>query len=470
MTVLAILPILPALGGLVWVLTAILGMAAALLHPRGWRMWTGFLRSQWRSLAVLAGVGLAAWGAWAWWHRGSTPSQHAAVTMELDGWPMFQGSLTRAGCSGGDGPWQGGVQWTGRPDYEFLGAPAFSSGIVVAIGNRGGAARCFCWDAATGRELWNGGPRDFRQTMSSPVLAEGRIYCGEGVHHTRRARVICLDPARQDPLAWALTTDSHVECTPVVADGRVYVAAGDDGVYCLAARGSPAALVREDGAETTAPQREWHVPGATLPDAETALAVYRGRVYVGLGFKTPALVALDAATGRELRRVELPLPAFAPPTLFDGGLLCGLGPGTLVDAATAGPGELRLVDLQTLEPRWRLPTSASVINAVAVSGDVAIAASADGVVRAVDAGGTVVRTWRAAAPILAAPAVAGNGVYVVSQDGLLTGLDAGTFEPRWSVRLGAPGMYLGSPVAAAGRIFVGTPAGLLCVGRPGTVE
>lgn len=466
MTILAILPILPALGGAVWALAGLAGLLLSLLHPRGWRVWGAFLRSQWRGVAVLAAIALVAYCAWTL-RGGAPPSPPApAVRLSLDGWPMFRGSLARTGSTGGPGPAAGGVQWTARPEYEFLASPAVSGPYVVALGSRGDAARCFCWEAETGREVWSGAPRGYRQTFSSPILVQGRIYCGEGVHHTPRSRVLCLDPSREgESVVWEFATQSHVECTPVYVEGCLYVAAGDDGVYALEAAPDREPSDAVLGPYRHAPRVRWHVPGARLPDAETALAVHDGRVYVGLGYHTPAIVMLDAASGRELAREGLPFPTFAPPTLFAGGWLLGLGPGNLLTAPTAGTGEIRLIEPETLRLRWRIPTSASVVNAGAVAGDEAIVAVADGTVLAVTAGGEVARSWRASAPVLAAAAIAEPFVYIVSQDGVLTGLELATFEPRWSVRLGSPGMYLSSPVVHRGRVYVGTPAGLMCVGR-----
>jgi outer membrane protein assembly factor BamB len=466
MSFLAILPILPTLGGVVWALAGLAGLLLSLLHPRSWRMWGALLHSQWRGLAVLAAAALVAYGAWTLWGGAAPSPSAAAVELALDGWPMIRGSLSRTGCTGGPGPSAGGVEWTGRSDYEFLGSPAVSGPYVVAIGSRGDAARCFCWEAATGREVWSGAPHGYRQTLSSPILVQGRIYCGEGVHRTPRSRVLCLDPSRErEPVVWELATNSHVECTPAYAEGCLYVAAGDDGVYALEAATDSESSPTSLGSSGLAPRVRWHVPGPVLPDAETALAVHDDRVYVGLGYDTPALVMLDAATGRELAREGLPLPAFAPPTLFAGGWLLGLGPGNLITAPTAGAGEIRWIDPETLRLRWRVPTTASVVNAAAVAGDIAIVTVADGTVLAVTAEGEVARSWRAFAPVLAAAAIAEPFVYIVSQDGLLTALDLATFAPRWNVRLGPPGRYLSSPVVHQGRVYVGTPAGLMCVGR-----
>jgi len=178
-------------------------------------------------------------------------------------------------------------------------------------------------------------------------------------------------------------------------------------------------------------------------------------------------VAFNAATGAEELRAALPMPMFAPPALFAGGLLCGLGPGTLVDAAAAGPGEARLIELDTLQTRWRIPLSASMIQSAAVDGDRACLVSADGQVHVIDTAGVIERSWRCSTPVLAAPAISAGHAYIVSGDGFLTALPLTSLAPVWTARLGEPGEYLGSPVVSGGHVFIGTPAGLMCVGRSG---
>ena len=465
----AILPILPSLGGILWVLTGLLGVGLSMLHPRGWRWWGGLLRSQWRGLTVLAGIGVVACAAWALRSGQTEPAGTMSFELPHANWPVFQGSIRRLGSDGRDGPLAGGVVWTARSEYSFLGAPAVAGDVIIAVGSSNDRARVFCWNAESGEELWSGAPADYRTTLSSPIVVGGRIYCGEGVHHTPQSRVICLDPKRgEEPVVWEVVTSSHVECTPVYSNGRIYVAAGDDGVYCVAAESSESAIETSVVSEIEPSEVVWHVPGERMPDAETALAVHEGCVYVGLGFKTPGLVVLDATTGEELKRVSLPHPCFAPPTLFADGLLCGLGPGTLVNAATAGPGECRLVELKTLETRWRLPLPSSMVQSAAAMNGAPVVISADGVVYRISEKGEIEQSWSAGSPVLAAPAVAGGAVYIVSNDGTLSGLDLKSFERKWSVRLGGPGEYIASPVVSNGRVYVGTPSGLMCVGRPPT--
>jgi len=459
----AILPILPAIGSLLWLIVVLISSGVLLAFSRrSQKLLVAFLKSQWRGLAVLAGIGVTLPAIYSISVRAlsepSPKSPQSPIGFIPDGWPTSRGSLARMGSDGTRGPRSGGVNWIGRRDCVFFSSPAICGEYVVAIGSRGETARCFCWEVASGAEVWNAGPREYQMTLSSPILADGRVFCGEGVHHTPRARVVCLDPAsnHEDGLAWEFATASHVECTPTFENGRVFVAAGDDGVYCF-----------EADPRLPNDQRVcWHISSDRLPDAETALAVHAGRVYVGLGHGGNAMVALSAETGHELSRAPLPFPVFSPPTLFGDGLLIGLGPGNLVNAPTAGAGELRLLDLATLQTRWKISTTASVLSAPAVVGDEAVVCVSNGHVLVVDQNGTVRRQWRSPSPILTSPAVSLDTIYCVDAEGSLVALDFQRMEPVWQVRLGPSGLYVSSPVVARGRILVGTPEGLMCVGTP----
>ena len=77
--------------------------------------------------------------------------------------------------------------------------------------------------------------------------------------------------------------------------------------------------------------------------------------------------------------------------------------------------------------------------------------------------------WREnrAIPEVPSPLVYENRVYYVRNGGILTCLDAGKGRVIYRKRLGAPGPYLSSPIAAGGRLFVGSGEGTLTVFAPG---
>jgi outer membrane protein assembly factor BamB len=70
-------------------------------------------------------------------------------------------------------------------------------------------------------------------------------------------------------------------------------------------------------------------------------------------------------------------------------------------------------------------------------------------------------------PEVPSPLVYENRVYYVRNGGILTCLDATTGRVVYRGRLGAAGPYFSSPIAAGGRLFVGSGEGALVVFAPG---
>ena len=460
-----VLPILPAAAGILTILlTALLSIVVATVTLRP-RAWVTLLKAAWRQkwgllVLVVLGVTVIRVAALV---KSPEPIPGEPSELIAGQWPMFRGGLTRTGHADElPGPSSGGVQWTGGRGFEFLASPSVAGERVLAIGIQGDSARVFAWDADTGAQDWTVAPHNFRATFSSPVIHDGLFVCGEGLHSTSDARVLCLDlRRRQDEQNLMLfRTSSHVECTPTVSEGRIYVNAGDDGIYCLAVDREQSAL-----------EVVWHASDSELyPDAETALAVYDGFVYVGLGHGGEALCKLAAETGSEVVRKEMPWPVFSPPAILDDRLYVGMGRADYVNTDDPSAGEVQCLDLESLEEIWTFPTSAAVLSAIAVDRGEVVFSTVDGEVVILDQEGQEQRRWRAAARMVTAPAVTDRMVYCVANDGVLTGLTRHDLRPAWNVRLGAPGRYTSSPIVFRGRVYVGTPAdGFVCAGEPTTV-
>lgn len=79
----------------------------------------------------------------------------------------------------------------------------------------------------------------------------------------------------------------------------------------------------------------------------------------------------------------------------------------------------------------------------------------------------VVWRERRSIPEVPSPLVYENRVYYVRNGGILTCLDATTGRVVYRARLGAAGPYFSSPIAAGGRLFVGSGEGALVVFAPG---
>src|SRR5262249_21846225 len=147
----------------------------------------------------------------------------------------------------------------------------------------GGYGTVYCLDRATGEPLWSFDDRKkMKIAYSSPCLAGGKLYLGEGFHEHAEGKVYCLDAATGKK-QWEFLTDSHTESTPMVEAGRLYAGAGDDGLLCL---------------DAATGKKVWAVTGYHI-DASPVVAA--GRVYVGSGigdsFKEKAFLCVDAGTG-----------------------------------------------------------------------------------------------------------------------------------------------------------------------------
>jgi outer membrane protein assembly factor BamB len=192
-------------------------------------------------------------------------------------------------------------------------------------------------------------------------------------------------------------------------------------------------------------------PPADNPDdaSGAGLALAGGRLFVSLGFGD--LVALDAATGREIWRQDLDAAAGGAPTVA-GGLVY------LSSRDARG----WAVEADTGRVRWTLqgtPGQAGLVGgaAPAVTDRLAIFPfSSAELTAALREGGTAIwtanvagrrpgRVYARISDISGDPVVAGNRVYAGSAAGRLDAVDLSSGEVLWSAREGAM-----SPVVVAG--------------------
>ena len=404
-------------------------------------------------------------------------------------WPSFRGGLTRTGFEPtSKEPTAAAAVWTAERETTVMSSPAvfgdriavttlFGAGAFNPVGN--GAV--VCMDANSGAVVWKYAPEDFRGTFASPVVGEGRIVVGEGLHVTTDARITCLDLSGR--LQWQFTTASHVEATACIADGKVFVGAGDDGFYALAL---------EPNADGSA-RVLWHLDGKKFPDCESSPAVFEGVVYFGLGEGGQALCAIDASTGKELWRIATPYPVFAPPTIANGKLFIGMGLGNFVQSADelrtarldelresgasakkieaarialAPAGELWCVDLASQQIEWRQKLPDTVLDAAAWRDGRLYVATRNGVVWCLSDAGRELHQWDAHEPVLSSPAVGADAVYVSTKSGRLIALKRESLEPLWDMSLGSvEHNNVSSPVVAHGHVYVGLEGGgVRCVG------
>ena len=162
----------------------------------------------------------------------------------------------------------------------------------------------------------------------SPTVADGRVYVGSA------ANAVHAFDAASGEVRWEFETTSYVETAPTVRDGRVYAADADGVVYVLST----------DGEEVWRRETERNLHAKTL-------AVDDARVYVGTAGNMPAVVsgetnrskagkvvALDAEDGAERWSFSGPEDWFTGPALGDGRVFVGNHDGS-VSALDAEGGE-----------------------------------------------------------------------------------------------------------------------------------
>jgi outer membrane protein assembly factor BamB len=272
-------------------------------------------------------------------------------------------------------------------------------------------------------EFSNGGK--MKQIYSSPCLADGRLYIGEGFHGDSGCRLYCLDAATGNKV-WEFQTESHTESSPCVSDGKVYCGAGADGLYCLDAR-SGDVVWRYEGKHVDCPP-----------------VVVGKRVYCGSGTDRDleakdqpetAVFCLDANTGKEVWKVPTTVPGKSEPLAAWG------KPHVEGDRAYFVLGN-------------KADGAGTQFSA---AGAVLCVATADGAV-----------LWRHDLPeaVIEGPAVDAWQVYVGCEDGSCYALGRHDGKPRWKYDLGSP---VSATPALAACSCCGQTDGVFAAGSGGKV-
>ena len=424
----------------------------------------------------------------------SRRSASESATTDGTNWSTSGGGALRLGRGPGElDPTSSAAVWKNDRDETVFSSPAVSGSRVFFATATGmgpfspeGRGAIVCVEADSGREVWRYAPSDYRATFSSPVVADGCVVCGEGLHQVQDARVTCVDLLGNK--RWEFRTKSHVESTAAISDGKVFIGAGADGFYCLAleptADGQPRVL--------------WHLDGEKYPDCESSPAVSDGVVYFGLGDGGFAICAADATTGAQRWKIETPYPVFAPPTVADGKLYAATGNGNYVQSAAdllvmklqvlqddgateqqlaaarqrfQPAGEIWCVDLATQQVDWKFAARDAILGDIVRGDDSLYFGSRDGHLYRVSLSGQLISQQDLREPLVCSPALGRKHVYATTSTGRLFCLDALTLKPVWDASLGGGENFVSSPVVAHGHVYVGTAQqGLRCLGQPGVPE
>ncbi len=387
-----------------------------------------------RVLIALA-VGLALGASYAAYQRGFTSGQRPTVSVEtVLLWSMALASLgltasSMAEESSAPSPVAESkdgfrIVWRFRPPEpcSIASSPTIDGdnvfiGVVHGAAFRSGAV--YCLDRATGKRLWvfnNKGK--MRDSFSSPYVADGKVYIGEGFHQHSDCRLYCLD-AKTGAKLWDFPTKSHTESSPVVANGKVYFGAGDDGLICVDA---------ETGKEV------WHYQGSGGLHVDAGPMMAENRIYCGSGigdiYKETCCFCLDALTGAEVWRVPTPLPVWGTAAVGGGQVYIPLGNGNFLESDKETPkGAVLCVDAKTGKRNWQFDAGDGVLTRVVDKNGRLYFGSRDQSCYCVDAN-TGKLVWKEAvgSPVVAGPTLyatrSGATVYVPGVDGKLLSLRA----------------------------------------------
>jgi outer membrane protein assembly factor BamB len=449
----------PAPGKVELVILVILGMVAAGLLGYAWRERVKVLEPGWMQVIVLAAGAWAALAFCLWKRRGAArgpapagpdgagkPPRPAVATEVVMLTAMSLCSVALSSCVStvrrqGETETAADpvrVTWAFRPDLRggADASPLLDGDRVYCAVAKDDAFRphgvVYCLDRASGAKVWEfSDGKKMKQAFSSPALAGGRLYIGEGLHQDSNCKVYCLDAATGEKV-WEHQTQSHTEATPRVLDGKVYCGAGDDGLFCL---------------DAATGKEVWHFTGFHI---DSTPAVEGGRVFVGSGvgdvYKETMIFCLNAADGKVVWKVPTGLPVWGPPTAGGGVVYFGVGNGTFVDSDPKAPaGALLCLKADDGDEVWRFAVKDGVLCRPMVDAGRVYFGCRDGTVYALDRR-TGRLKWKRflASPVVTTPTLdvppgkdMAARVYVAVDGGLLCCLDAANGKPVWEHDLAA---------------------------------
>ena len=370
-------------------------------------------------------------------------------------WYAFRGGVTRTGqLDNLPGPTHPTISWLFKGEggvvVDFSSSPAVVDSLVYISAAQGSffssGGAVYCLDANSGTHLWRYDTSV--QIFSSPTVAGGRVYVGEGFHQDADCHLHCLD-ASSGRRIWRFKTASHVESTPFISQGKVYFGAGNDGVYCL------------DALEG---QVIWHYPSIHV---DVSPAVWKGKVYFGTGYGEYRIYALDANSGAEIWSKRVDYPAWGSPSANGDTVFFGLGNGNFIESAKVPKGRVTARNAETGEQIWEYEAEDSVLTAVAYRNGSVYFGSRDGGVYALNATNGALG-WKAdiGHPVVSSPAVTEDSVYVGADNGVIYKIGVASGHVVWQFdtdRITGGGPIYSSPAIANGKLYIGLKDYLLCL-------
>jgi outer membrane protein assembly factor BamB len=443
----------------------------------------------------------------------AAPAPAAPAAPAPADWLTNRGNPQRTGSADDKpGPASPKVLWLYKAPEQYIASPvAWGPSLYVsALGPFGmGVFHSLALDPqAKDRAGWSKmAPFLKRPVVSAPAVVDGLLVFGDGMHQTDSATLYCMTADKGLPI-WQLPLPGkliHLEGSPTVDKGRVFIGGGDAGVLGVdlkrtvlggkemdlaAARDvvekTWAALVAkyekdkeadptfaippsEDALPKPAPkllwqkgQSVWHVdaPVAVVQDRVLVCSAYIDEEKVGKRL----IACLNAADGATMWEAPLKVNPWAGPTVADGIVLVGCSSirfdKQLIEGAK---GEVVALDLASGQVKWRKAVPGGVLSPVAVKGDLAVFTATDGKVRGWNvATGQEKWVYAAANPFFAGPALSGGFAYVADLKANVAALALSDGKAQWALDVPndpaclMPGQVFGSPLLNNGHIYIST--------------
>lgn len=448
-------------------------------------------------------------------------------------WATYRGNNQRTGNTDGKpGPNVPKVLWVHRAKENFISSPVpmkdqlFLSGLGPL--NVGSFQSLKIGSKDKPGVAWSKAPPFLTlPTVSSPSILGERVVFGDGMHQNDGSNLHCLDSKTGD-IIWQLPVPGslvHLEGSPVIAGGKVFIGGGAAGVLCvdmekvtLEGKNLDLAGVQKvlalrwkameakyqedkkkdpdfampptkDKLPRPMPVRLWE-QGKSKWHVDAPLAITGDNLLVGSAFLDKekvgdrALYCLDPKNGDVRWRAGLKLNPWGGPSVIGKTIIVtGSSIGYYPGAIRGAKGFVAAFDLDKgKEPIWIKEVPAGVVACAALADGAAVVTATDGKVRAFNLEDGE-RRWiyEAKMPFFAPPAVAGGVVYAGDWKGELHAIDLKTGAAKWTLDLGtdpavkAPGMVYGGPVVQEGRIYLATcnlegkyagqPTVVVCVGE-----